>query len=376
MNEIMDPRRRIDSIDWMRGLSLLLMLLGHALHFFLRVSPEDIEKTTLLIFLTRFITHVAPTTFVLLAGMSVWLVKNRRGLAQTSRRIFIRGLWLILLELTVVRIAWGHTSFRAVVFQVIFVIGISMMLLSAVMHLKKIYILLVSLVMIAGHNALDALDFSGSSAWMRNLWMVLHQGGIIEYLPGWTIHVWWPLIPWPAVMFLGYLLGSLYDYEPQVRRRSLIGIGLVSLILFLALRLLDVYGDPNSWHLESSFVTTSMLFMLLEKYPPSLQYLSLTFSASLLLLALLDKADLRRSWIAFFGQNSLFIYVVHLYILAIAARLFSGIVGHEFSNALLFRVYLIATALTLLMYWLCKLYRSQSSRIRAVWSQAVSQLLR
>jgi uncharacterized membrane protein len=354
---LLGTTNRIHSIDWLRGLVLAIMVLDHSRHFFLKASISDIEHLTPLLFFTRFITHFCAPTFVLLAGISARLVCNRKGMAATSRYLFTRGIFLIFLELTLVRFGFGYYfRYNWFVLQVIFVIGVSMMLLSGVMYFKNGLILLVSLVLIVGHNVLDGLEPGRHSIWVQNIWILLHKGGTIEYLPGWSAFVSYPLIPWPAVMFLGYVLGGLYDLEHKRRMRYFIFAGAGCLVMFVILRSLNVYGDPNPWQAQDRFSATVMSFLMCEKYPPSLQFLCLTMSLPLILLGLLDACEFTKSRLLFFGKNSLFFYVAHLYLLSLPARFWSGLIGQEMSNIQLAKVYAIWVIVLVAMYWLCKEY--------------------
>jgi uncharacterized membrane protein len=335
----------------------VIMALDHSRHFFLKASMSDIEHLAPLLFFTRFITDFCAPTFVFLAGISARLVCNRKGMAATSRYLFTRGIFLIFLELTLVRFGFGYYfHYNWFVLQVIFVIGVSMMLLSGVMYFKKSTILLISMLLITGHNALDGLDLGRQSAWVHNIWMLLHEGGSIEYLPGWSIAVSYPLIPWPAVMFLGYVLGGLYDMEHKRRMRYFVFAGAGCLAMFVILRSLNIYGDPHPWHAQDHFSATVMSFLKCEKYPPSLQFLCLTMSLPLILLGLLDACEFGKSKLLFFGKNSLFFYIAHLYLLSLPARFWSGFIGQEMSSRQLAKVYAIWIVVLVAMYWLCKMY--------------------
>ena len=313
---------RVASIDILRGLVMVLMALDHVRDFFtdVRFDPLDLSQTTAALFLTRWITHFCAPTFVLLAGVSAYLTGRSCTRAELSRFLWTRGLWLVVLEVTLMSLVWTFNVRydHGLFLQVIWAIGVSMLVLAALVHLPMPQIAAFSLLIIGGHNLLDGIEPQSFGAWAP-LWSLLHVQEPIPY--GFVAY---PLIPWIAVMSLGYCIGSLFDLERERRRQWFVYLGAGSLTLFVLLRATNVYGDPIDWTLQSTTVRTLLSFVDVQKYPPSLQYVLLTLGAALLSLAALESvrgkfAEVLRT----FGRVPLFFYVLHVAL----AHLAAGIVG-------------------------------------------------
>jgi uncharacterized membrane protein len=313
---------RVASIDILRGLVMVLMALDHVRDFFtdVRFDPLDLSQTTAALFLTRWITHFCAPTFVLLAGVSAYLTGRSCTRAELSRFLWTRGLWLVVLEVTLMSLVWTFNVRydHGLFLQVIWAIGVSMLVLAALVHLPMPQIAAFSLLIIGGHNLLDGIEPQSFGAWAP-LWSLLHVQEPIPY--GFVAY---PLIPWIAVMSLGYCIGSLFDLERERRRQWFVYLGAGSLTLFVLLRATNVYGDPIDWTLQSTTVRTLLSFVDVHKYPPSLQYVLLTLGAALLSLAALESvrgkfAEVLRT----FGRVPLFFYVLHVAL----AHLAAGIVG-------------------------------------------------
>jgi uncharacterized membrane protein len=313
---------RVASIDILRGLVMVLMALDHVRDFFtdVRFDPLDLSQTSAALFLTRWITHFCAPTFVLLAGVSAYLTGRSCTRAELSRFLWTRGLWLVVLEVTLMSLVWTFNVRydHGLFLQVIWAIGVSMLVLAALVHLPMAQIAAFSLVIICGHNLLDGIDPQSFGAWAP-LWALLHVQQPIPF--GFVAY---PLIPWIAVMSLGYCIGSLFDLEHERRRQWFVYLGAGSLTLFVLLRATNVYGDPADWTLQSTTLRTLLSFVDVHKYPPSLQYVLLTLGAALLSLAALESvrgkfAEVLRT----FGRVPLFFYVLHVAL----AHLAAGIVG-------------------------------------------------
>ena len=241
-------RSRLNSIDLLRGLVMILMALDHTRDFFgaSGANPRDVAEPAL--FLTRWITHYCAPTFIFLAGISAFLYGARgRSTGEVSRFLLTRGLFLILLEFTVIRFGWTFTltgtSFLA---QVIWVIGLSMVLLAGLIHLPRAALAVFALTLIAGHNLLDGIrpEMLGSAAWA---WVILHKQGLLPLGQGASVFVLYPLIPWVGVMAAGYALGPVFQWERRERRRFLLALGAAVTIGFVLLRASNLYGDPAAW---------------------------------------------------------------------------------------------------------------------------------
>jgi uncharacterized membrane protein len=321
--------KRIDSIDTLRGLAILLMLLDH-LRQMAAPAPfpiMDPDLTSPGLFLTRWITHLGASAFIVLAGTAAFLYEQKRGRDATIHFLWTRGLWLIVLELTLVHWPWldfsqpyfGVTHFQL---QVIWVIGVSMIALAGLIRLRRRAIWIFTIVLIAGHNGLDWIrprhlgDF-------RETFAVLFR--YRHWRPAENVEFYfsWPLIPWVAVLSLGYLAGSLYLMDAERRRRILVYVGLGMIALFVALRAFNLYGDPNPWSAnDRGAIYTLLSFLGVEKYPPSLQFLLMTLGPSCLLLVLFENtSDPISRFLRAFGRVPLFFYLLHVPAARIAALL-------------------------------------------------------
>ncbi|QXN48208.1 MULTISPECIES: DUF1624 domain-containing protein [Pseudomonas] len=317
---------RLLSIDALRGLVILFMLLDHVREtFFLhrQVSdPMDITSTEPELFLSRTLAHLCAPVFVLLTGLSAYLYGEKyAGKADVSTFLFKRGLFLVLLEITLVNFAWTFQFPPSVIYlQVIWAIGLSMLALSAMVWLPRAVLLVLSLLIIAGHNLLDGLHFGLESA-MHVPWAVLHDRGWIELGDGLRLRTSYPLLPWIGVIGLGYALGPWFaqGVDASRRQRALLVAGLGGLAGFVGLRLLNGYGE-KPWVSADAVGQTLMSFFNITKYPPSLLFLTLTLSLGLLLLLWFERRQNSR-WIlalTVFGSAPMFFYLLHLYVLKFA----------------------------------------------------------
>jgi uncharacterized membrane protein len=241
-----------------------------------------------------------------------------------SRFLLTRGLFLVLLEVTVVRFAWTFSLFpEFLVLQVIWAIGVSMIVLAALVHLPLRAIATFSIVIILGHNLLDGIEPQSLGAWAP-LWSLLHVQGPIPHA-----FVAYPLIPWIAVMSLGYCVGAQFELAPQQRTQRFIYFGAASLTVFVLLRTTNLYGDPADWSLQSTTLHTLLSFVDVQKYPPSLQYLLLTLGTAFLLLATLESARSKFSEVLrTFGRVPLFFYVLHIALAHLAAGIIALATGY------------------------------------------------
>jgi uncharacterized membrane protein len=346
---------RIDSVDLLRGLIMVIMMLDHTRDFVHRdafaFDPTDVSRTFPVLFFTRWITHFCAPLFVFLAGTAVSFQEMRgRSKAQLSRFLVTRGLWLIVLELVVLRPLLFfnfHYSELLCFVQVIWVTGWSMIVLAAAIHLPLRWNLALALSVIALHNLLDGVrvtTFNGPGTavpgFWESVWYVLHRQGRIFPLgfPGPIVFVVYPLIPWPAVMLAGYAFGSLYRNEASDRRRTLLVVGTAIVLGFVIIRLINVYGDPVPWTTQFGGGKAILSFLALTKYPPSLLYLMMTIGPGILFLAFAERhtsGALARLFITF-GRVPLFFYVLQwgmTHVLAIAASWIGGKpVAYLFSN--------------------------------------------
>jgi uncharacterized membrane protein len=373
---------RTRSIDALRGIVMVLMVLDHARDFFMGFSgdPTNLATTTVPLFCTRWITHYCAPTFVLLAGTAAYLHSRKHGLSKTRRFLLTRGLWLIFLELTVVRFAWIPDPFylRSVL-QVIWALGWSMLALSLLSFLPMRGVLLVGALIAALHNLLDPIDRRQLSANLEPIWDLLHEPAAL-HLGARTVYVAYPVLPWIGVMALGFCLGELFELPAQKRQSLLLRLGLGFIFAFIAVRGSNLYGDPQPWSVQARGpVFTLFSWLNCEKYPPSLAYLLMTIGPALLALRALEKAGSRMlTPFELVGRVPLFFYIAHLYLLRftaapLAALRFGRLAfepppGHAGSpNLGLWAAYAAWAFALALLYPLCRWYARKKAASRSVW---------
>ena len=307
-------QKRLQSIDLLRGLAIVLMALDHTRDFFGATGPNPRDITDPAVFLTRWITHFCAPTFILLAGVSAYLYgSHRRSTGQLSWFLLTRGLWLVFIEFTLVRFGWNLNFDLKLFFAgVIWVIGASMIVLAGLVTLPERVIAAIALIMIAGHNLLDGIraERFGNLGW---LWNVLHQPALLHIGEQSEFFVVYALVPWAGVMAMGYALGPVFKLDPAVRRHNLLWTGTALTAGFVLLRATNIYGDPAPWGVQNSSFATLLSFINCEKYPPSLLYLMMTLGPALVLFALFEHVHGRiANWLTTFGRVPFLFYVVHL----------------------------------------------------------------
>jgi uncharacterized membrane protein len=316
LNTARPTTMRIPSVDILRGLAIVVMTLDHTRDWFSSSSvvfdPTDLSHTTPILFLTRWITHFCAPIFVFLAGSGAYLSlqqsKDSRKLAQF---LFSRGVWLVFLEFFVISpFGWSFAlSFAFTRLQVIWVIGVSMILLSGlVLLLPSRVIGYLGVAMILLHDVFD-----GSNEKLLGPMRALHQVTFFTPFPHRTVGSLYPVIPWVGVMMAGYAAGELLTLPAEKRRRTLISIGAIATILFLLLRAVNTYGDPSPWSIQSSPALTMLSILRCSKYPPSLLYLLMTLGPALILLGALERPQNRLTrFLEIYGKVPLFYYLMHL----------------------------------------------------------------
>jgi uncharacterized membrane protein len=363
---------RIVSIDVLRGLVMALMALDHTRDFFGSggFSPRDVTEPAL--FLTRWITHICAPTFIFLAGVSAFLYGRTRSTGELSCFLVIRGIWLILIDFTLIKYGWRFEfdPFRLTA-GVIFVIGASMIVLAVLIWLQRWMIATLALLMIVGHNLLDGVqaEAMGQGAWA---WHLLHERGLIPLGERAALYVLYPLIPWAGVMAAGYVLGPAMQRESEARQRLLFALGAGITLGFVLLRAINLYGDPVPWVAQETWLSTRLSFLNCEKYPPSLLYLMMTLGPALMLFAAFEHArGALANVLALFGQVPFFFYVVHIYLIhALAAGTGFATTGELTSSPTigfsLPGVYLVWLIVLVLLYPLCRWFARLKER-RAEW---------
>jgi uncharacterized membrane protein len=335
--------QRIESIDILRGLVMIIMALDHAAkyfgHGFFYADPTDLETTTPLLFFTRWITHFCAPVFVFLAGTGAFLSGIRRKkTGEISRFLWTRGLWLVFVEMVIVNFGWTFDlSLSFHILQVIWAIGISMIVMSVLVYLPGSIILALGLVVVFGHNLLDPIQFDGTSG-ASIVWYILHQEKLLVLGPELGVVFKYPVLPWIGLMALGYSLGSLYRKETAqpARKRTLLRLGIGACVLFVFLRLTNLYGDPSPWGPQDSWVFSVISFFNTTKYPPSLLFLLMTIGPSLIFLSLTENINnwFTRAAITF-GRVPFLFYILHIYLLHALSTFALVYAGFEWSDTIL-----------------------------------------
>jgi uncharacterized membrane protein len=337
---------RIVSIDVLRGIVMVVMALDHVRDYMthLRFAPEDPSQTYPALFFTRFITHFCAPSFFFLAGTGAFLAARNKSVSKTAKTLWTRGLWLILLEFTVLWWGWTFTLKPQVpILLVIWALGCSMIFLSALVRLPVKWIAAIGLAMIFGHNLFDKIrpGSFGSFSW---LWIILHKQGFIHlHFKGGPQGVFslYPLVPWVGVMAAGYAFGALYSLDTERRKRLMLRIGTAAVTLFAILRATNLYGNPplgfgavspGDFKVQKTLSLTVIAFFDTEKYPPSLQFLLMTLGPAIIFLALMEGVDLKgmaarvAAFFRVYGAVPMFYYIPHIYL----AHLLAIAVGASF----------------------------------------------
>jgi uncharacterized membrane protein len=329
---------RIESIDLLRGIVMIIMALDHVRDYFnadaFLFNPLDLTNTSVPLFFTRWITHFCAPVFVFLAGTSAFLVGSRKGKAELSSFLLKRGIWLLILEFTVINISWFFNfQFSLIALTVIWALGVGMLVLAAAVHLPFKAILAIGILLVAGHNLLDPLTMSGTDT-PAILWSLLHEFRGFQLDP-FFLFVGYPILPWTGIMLLGYCFGTLYlpSTPSPNRKQILLRTGASMVIAFVIIRLLNFYGDPFPWATQQSGVFTVLSFLNVTKYPPSLDYILVTLGPALIFLALSENLKGKVSqYVIALGRVPMFYYITHLYLIHIVAVIAALATGFEFSD--------------------------------------------
>ncbi len=381
---------RLDAVDRLRGLVMVLMALDHTKGYFVDAHFDllDLTQTTPALFLTRWISHLCAPTFLFLAGTGAYLA-SWRGKTRPELAWFLvtRGLWLVLLELTVVRMAWtfdpdlsGNNA------GVLWAIGWSMVALGGLVFLPTSIVGVFGIFMIAGHNLLDDINPACFGSWTP-LWEILHRKEMHHddlqlFNDAITFGTQYPLIPWIGVMAAGYGFGPLLLRDPASRQRLLVGLGTGLCVAFVVVRALNVYGDPDPWSVQRDATFTVLSFLNCHKYPPSLCYLLMTLGPALLLLAFFERAPhVPGRPLLIFGRVPMFFYLIHIplihclmaadayarYGAAVLPALFDGQplpADYGYSLPVVYGIWL---GILLTLYLPCRWFASVKSRRRDWW---------
>lgn len=377
---------RIESIDILRGLVMILMAVDHTRDFISNAhfNPTDLALTTPGYFFTRWITHFCAPVFVFLAGTSAFLYGRRvSSKKELAKFLFIRGVWLVIIELTLVRFGWQFNfDYSYVWIQVIWVIGISMITLSGLIYFSIRTIAVFGAAMIFLHNLLDGINAEQFGPF-KLLWILLHEEGFVTFGSSgffWSVY---PAIPWIGVMAAGYAFGTFYLKPVEERKKIFLQIGAAAAMLFIVLRAVNIYGDPVPWSQHDSFVYSFMSFLNCEKYPPSLSFLLMTLGPAIISLTFFEK--IKTGWKKFvlvFGRTPLFFYIIHVPVIHLIAVLIAAVSGLNatfmFTNLFpedwpagfgygLPGVYIVWIVVLILTYPLCKRFLELKAEKKYKW---------
>jgi uncharacterized membrane protein len=394
MQALVKNQKRIESIDVLRGIAMLVMALDHVRDYFHSGAnlddPLNLATTSPLLFFTRWITHFCAPIFVFLSGTSIYLQCLRKTKKELSVFLIKRGMWLIFAELFIIALAWTFNPFYNVIpLQVIWAIGISMVILGLLIHLPYHIILVLGLIIVSGHNLLDIPESTPgfkSSFW----WDLLHHGQFTAYAfaPNHFVLIVYPFLAWTGLMMLGYCLGvyftAKYSNTKRIKILALLGIRLI--VFFVMLRFTNLYGDPIAWSTQKNNLFTFFSFIKANKYPPSLLFLCITIGPSLLLLSFLEKIkNVFTGIVVVFGRTAFFYYIIHIYLIHLLAAICFFARGHSFQDAAnvgqqfpflfvapgegydLGVVYLVWIAVMTALYPLCKWYDKYKTSHKEKW---------
>ncbi|MDX1454581.1 MAG: heparan-alpha-glucosaminide N-acetyltransferase domain-containing protein [Gammaproteobacteria bacterium] len=380
-------KERIHSIDLLRGLVMIIMALDHVRDFWgpLPAQPEDMDEPGMALFLTRWITHFCAPVFVFLAGTSAWLYRSNTGCSQGELQKFLitRGLWLVVIEVTVVNMSWGAVWQMPFSFlQVIWAIGCSMIVLGLVLPLGVRAIAVLGLLLVFGHNLLDGIA-SQQFGDYAILWMLVHEQNFLPILGGsWSLFIAYPLVPWIGVIMLGYAFGSLITSHPNGGWFGpTFKIGLAMTMLYIVLRLFGLYGDPVAWDSSGGFEAALISFLNVEKYPPSLHFLLMTIGPALMLMPWMEGLRGKAvDMISVFGRVPFFYYVIHLPLIHATAAIYLvlryGSAGWQFAppqayppeySQSLLVVYAAWVGVIVVLYFPCRWYAALKRRRKDWW---------
>lgn len=357
------PSQRLQAIDALRGLIILIMMVDHVREtFYLHHQVPDpmlISGTDESLFFSRILAHLCAPVFVVLTGLSAYLYQAKNNsIAMTRMFLLKRGLFLIFLELIVINFAWtGQFPPDVIYLQVIWAIGLSMVVLAGLIGFSQQWLWVISLSIIFGHNLLDQVSFEHLPI-VQNIWFILHERGWIELGEHIRFRTSYPLLPWIGVITLGYCIGyTVFNSAQDIAKRNkiLMGFGLSSICLFFILRTMNVYGD-QAWSMMPTSLETMMSFMNLTKYPPSLLFILWNVGLGLILLVFIQKVE-NKNWIKpliIFGSVPMFFYIVHLYVLKalylLAIEVFGKTHGEYFGVDHVSSLWLISIMLSILLY--------------------------
>ena len=391
MNSQTLTRQRIASIDILRGIVMVIMALDHCRDFFhiaaITDQPTNMETTTPILFFTRWITHFCAPIFVFLSGTAAFLNGQKKTTAQLSGFLLKRGIWLIIVETVIISLALTFNPlYNFIIFQVIWAIGISMVLLALLIFLPFRILFIIGLLIFFSHNLLDYPEATRMGK-LNLLWGIVHgRNALISLNATHIIFVFYSFLPWTGLMILGYCCGKLFSAQtdPLFRRKILLRTGFCLVSLFIALRFINAYGDPFPWTVQRNSMISFLSFMNVNKYPPSLVYGCMTIGPALIILALVENIQNRFTrFFIIYGRVPMFYYILHFFFIHFLCVLLFFASGYHLNEAFnptvpfgfrppqfgysLWVVYLIWMFIVLSLYPLCRKYNRYKTEHGQWW---------
>nr|WP_214456825.1 heparan-alpha-glucosaminide N-acetyltransferase domain-containing protein [Flavihumibacter fluvii] len=369
--------KRYHSIDIVRGLVMIIMALDHVRDLMhvnsITQSPTDLTTTTPQLYFTRWITYLCAPIFVFLAGTSAYVsLKSKNDLTFTKKHLLKRGLWLLILEFTVVNFAlFFDVGFHTILFEVIASTGIGCIILSLLLRVPSRYLGFLGLIIIFSHNLAPLVPFAENSI-LKIILMPFFSPGVIPLFSGKVFVMGYPPIPWFGIMLVGYACGQFFEMPDEKRKKLFSKIGISALILFLAIRYINMYGDSIQWSAQRNSLYTFLSFMNVTKYPPSLVFCLITLGIMFLLIAFAETFNKSfQRFCSVYGKVPLFYFVAHFYLihfLTLAVLAFQGFHWSQLefqtgtfgrpkdieSGLKLWAIYLVWIGVVILLYRPCK----------------------
>jgi uncharacterized membrane protein len=378
MNEVLIDAnsKRINCIDATRGLVMIIMALDHVRDFMhvnsLDQSPTNLQTATAALFLTRWVTHLCAPTFVFLSGVSAYISYKKAASSASRRFLFSRGLWLILLDFTVINFAlWFDIRFSTLIMEVVCAIGAGLIVVSLLIKMPSRLIGLIGIALIFGHDFLDSISFKNGST-LNLIFSVLFRQNVFTPAPNFAFITGYPLVPWIGITLAGFSFGEVFSKPLEIRKKIYLQLGSAALIFFVFLRWSNIYGDPFKWSAQKNSLFTFLSFINVTKYPPSLLFTLLMLGIMLMVLWRTDGVKNKvTDMLCVYGKVPLFYFVVHLYLTHLLMLFMVFMQGFSFhdlpfgtfntgrpkgSGVELGVIYLVWIGVVLLLFPICKWY--------------------
>ena len=368
--------KRIQSIDFVRGVVMIIMALDHVRDLMhvrsITQSPTNLETTSPALFFTRWITYLCAPTFVFLAGTSAYMsLKNKNDLSKSRNFLLKRGIYLIVLELVVVNfLLFFDPGYHTIIWEVIAAIGFGFIMLSLLLKASWKTIAILGIAIIFLHNLTAIAPFAETSLIKRILMPFFAPTPIL--VPGRVLVIAYPPIPWLGIMLAGFVAGKLFDFDQARRKKIFCMLGLAAIVLFLLIRSINIYGDSVPWSVQKTSLFTFLSFMNVTKYPPSLVFSLITLGIMFLILCVAEGLKGKvNAIVSVYGKVPLFYFLLHfllIHLTLLAVMLLQGFSWSQLdfasgnfgrpkgveSGLPLFNIYLLWICIVVILYWPCK----------------------